>query len=161
MGDLYTAIHSEQKKSFVAWDAQGRNIFLYYILYIIFIQNILSLICRSIAKNIADGLVFLHSLDPPLVHFDLKSKNILVRNSPTSIVVSLIDTYLKIGSNLIAKIADLDSARTQPNMQLSVHSSTKKTLQWTAPELFRGKHVSKKVDVYRYEDPLPAQSIFH
>jgi hypothetical protein len=28
-GDLYTAIHSEQKKSFVAWEAQGRNILIY------------------------------------------------------------------------------------------------------------------------------------
>lgn len=54
----------------------------------------------------------------------------------------------QLGSNLVAKIADLDSARLQPSSQLSVHSSTKKTLQWTAPELFRGKMVTKKVDVY-------------
>lgn len=49
---------------------------------------------------------------------------------------------------MVAKIADLDTARLQPNNQLSVHSSTRKTLQWTAPELFRGKMVTKKVDVY-------------
>lgn len=36
--------------------------------------------CLHICLSIAKGVAYLHSFDPPIIHRDLKSPNILVRN---------------------------------------------------------------------------------
>ena len=55
----------------------------------------------SILRDVASGLLYLHSLPPPLgpiIHRDLTAKNIL----------------LNLGSKVVAKIADLGQAKTDP-----------------------------------------------
>ena len=55
----------------------------------------------SILRDVASGLLYLHSLPPPLgpiIHRDLTAKNIL----------------LNLGSEVVAKIADLGQAKTDP-----------------------------------------------
>lgn len=82
----------------------------------------------SIAMDIAEGLVYLHSLRPVVVHRDLKSKNVLL------------------DCEYHAKLSDFGVSREtliNETMTLGVG-----TLLWTAPEIIEGKKYSEKADIY-------------
>ncbi len=90
----------------------------------------------SICLDVADGMMYLHSRNPPIIHRDLKSHNIFVTEASPA--------------NLIAKIGDWGSARA---IALSGSKSMTQgvgTACWLAPEVIYNAHFSKESDVYAY-----------
>ena len=83
---------------------------------------------RRIALEIARGMNYLHSFQPPIVHRDLKSMNVLL------------------DKNLQVKIADFGSSKF---LDVSM-SKQKGTFQWMAPEVIRTSTYTEKADVFSY-----------
>ncbi|GMF66369.1 unnamed protein product [Phytophthora lilii] len=81
----------------------------------------------QIAYQVAYALTYLHSLEPVVLHRDLKSRNILLTES------------------LDAKITDFGASRVRSDatMTASVGSSL-----WMAPEVMMGKRYGEKADVF-------------
>ncbi|TMW65193.1 hypothetical protein Poli38472_009360 [Pythium oligandrum] len=80
----------------------------------------------SIAMSIADALVYLHSLDPYVIHRDLKSSNVLL------------------DENYNAKVAGFGSSRLRAD---NMSTSTR----WIAPEVLSGSDkFSEASDVYSF-----------
>ncbi|ETV87406.1 TKL protein kinase, variant 3 [Aphanomyces astaci] len=82
----------------------------------------LSLLC-----DIVDGLVYLHSMSPPIIHRDLKAKNVLL------------------DGDLTAKLADFGVSRETCDMTMTAEVGT---VAWIAPEVLKGVYYSEKADVY-------------
>merc|ERR1712146_853852 len=87
----------------------------------------------SFALGIAKGMQYLHSLDPPIVHRDLKALNILVNE------------------NYIVKVADFGLSKATPE-ERSHRANTKiGTLNWLAPEVLAEIcPYTTKADVFSY-----------
>ncbi|KAI7837018.1 hypothetical protein COHA_009096 [Chlorella ohadii] len=81
----------------------------------------------EVALDIAKGLVFLHSRR--VVHFDLKSPNILLTRDGT------------------AKIADVGMAKI---MNQDYVTGVVSTLAWSAPEMLWGAKCTERADVYSF-----------
>ncbi|KAG2966897.1 hypothetical protein PC120_g27029, partial [Phytophthora cactorum] len=81
----------------------------------------------QIAYQVAYALTYLHSLDPVVLHRDLKSRNILLTES------------------LDAKLTDFGASRIRSDatMTAGVGSSL-----WMAPEVMMGKRYGEKADVF-------------
>ncbi|GMF35366.1 unnamed protein product [Phytophthora fragariaefolia] len=81
----------------------------------------------QIAYDMAFALTYLHSLEPVMMHRDLKSRNILLTES------------------LHAKITDFGASRirTDETMTSNVGSSL-----WMAPEVMMSRHYDEKADVF-------------
>eukprot|EP01087_Luapelamoeba_hula_P003945 TRINITY_DN138_c0_g1_i2.p1 TRINITY_DN138_c0_g1~~TRINITY_DN138_c0_g1_i2.p1 ORF type:complete len:1733 (-),score=273.96 TRINITY_DN138_c0_g1_i2:43-5241(-) len=83
----------------------------------------------KIAKTAALGVYYLHSLEPVIMHRDLKTSNILI------------------DENWNAKVADFGFAR----IKLDNATMTKcGSPCWTAPEVIEGKKYTEKADVYSF-----------
>lgn len=83
----------------------------------------------EIALQLARGVAYLHTSEPPIVHRDLKSVNVLC------------------GLNYSVRIADFGLARTLLRDHLdTTHQGG--TPAWMAPEQLRGEPISEKADVY-------------
>ena len=109
-GSLFGYLHSSQPMD---WGMRGR-----------------------IALEVAQGLAFLHACQPPILHRDLKSQNILL------------------DKDYHAKLADFGLSRLKQESRSFTNSSQKDsvgTLAWMAPELFkrRARYV-KGSDMYSY-----------
>ncbi|KAK3256548.1 hypothetical protein CYMTET_34320 [Cymbomonas tetramitiformis] len=74
------------------------------------------------------GMAFLHSFQPPILHRDLKSSNVLV------------DTGLR------CKICDFGLSRSQGSSM----TNTLGTVQWSSPEMLRQEDVTPASDVYSF-----------
>ncbi|OQS05006.1 kinase [Thraustotheca clavata] len=83
----------------------------------------------KIARGIADGLAYLHGLDPKVIHRDLKAKNVLM------------------GKNCVAKLTDFGISRESYDDTLTAAVGT---FYWTAPEVLIGGHYSEKADIYSF-----------
>ncbi|KAG6611918.1 TKL protein kinase [Phytophthora cinnamomi] len=83
----------------------------------------------KIALDVAHGLAYLHSMQPNILHRDLKSRNILLN------------------SQLNAKLTDFGVSRehTEDQMTNAVGTSL-----WMAPEVMMGSHYDAKADVYSF-----------
>lgn len=81
----------------------------------------------NIALHVTHGLTYLHSLNPVVVHRDLKSRNILLTNS------------------LQAKLTDFGVSRERSDrtMTAGVGSSL-----WMAPEVMMGMRYDEKADIF-------------
>lgn len=83
-----------------------------------------------IAVDIAEALVYLHSLSPSVLHRDLKSRNVLL------------------DADLRAKLADFGGSRCKDEETGSL-ATDMGTARWTAPEeLVGGSHHSEAIDIY-------------
>ncbi|ETW03280.1 TKL protein kinase [Aphanomyces invadans] len=83
-----------------------------------------------IAANVAEALVYLHLNDPPIIHRDLKSSNVLL------------------SEDFEAKLTDFGTSR-----ELSdEHTMTAEigTLAWIAPEIMLGGHYTERADIYSF-----------
>lgn len=95
----------------------------------------------ELALNVARGMQFMHGLNPPVIHRDLKSPNILMtyRNPKGGEPLKL----------PIAKIADFGLSR---GMQWtsSMNDKAVDNPVWLAPEVIMRKAYNEKVDVYSF-----------
>jgi alpha-tubulin suppressor-like RCC1 family protein len=83
---------------------------------------------RRIALEVALGMNYLHSFEPPILHRDLKSMNVLLDR------------------NFQVKIADFGSTKF-----LEVQMTKQKgTFQWMAPEVIKGSSYTEKADVFSF-----------
>ena len=81
-----------------------------------------------LALEIAKGVNYLHSFNPPILHRDLKSLNILLNK------------------NFQIKIADFGWARLR-----NIHMTRLRgTFQWMAPEVILKDNYTEKADVYSF-----------
>ncbi|CAK9186585.1 unnamed protein product [Ilex paraguariensis] len=83
------------------------------------------------ALDVAKGINYLHCLSPPVVHWDLKSPNLLV------------------DKNWNVKVCDFGLSRFKANTFIS-SKSVAGTPEWMAPEFLRGEPSNEKSDVYSY-----------
>ncbi|EGZ11238.1 hypothetical protein PHYSODRAFT_337967 [Phytophthora sojae] len=82
-----------------------------------------------IAVGVARALEYLHSRTPPLIHRDLKSKNILLTQK------------------LEAKLIDFGVSRNRQEHSMTAGVGTP---YWTAPEILEGKRYMEQVDIYSF-----------
>ncbi|RHY81245.1 hypothetical protein DYB35_001406 [Aphanomyces astaci] len=84
----------------------------------------------SLAVNLADAVTYLHSFDPPILHRDLKSRNVL-----------LSDTFT-------AKLTDFGISRELADDTMTTEAGT---AAWTAPEVLTNNgHYNEKADMYSF-----------
>ncbi|GMF32701.1 unnamed protein product [Phytophthora fragariaefolia] len=93
----------------------------------------------TVALDIADALVYLHSFAEPIMHRDLKAQNVLLSNK------------------WAAKISDfgVSKRRKQKNEHLGVSSGGPQTAEvgtaaWIAPEVIKGARYDQKADIYSF-----------
>ncbi|KAH8832261.1 kinase-like domain-containing protein [Flagelloscypha sp. PMI_526] len=93
----------------------------------------------TVVMDIANGLDYLHSFSPPIVHGDLRGSNVLVRDDLTCCIADF----------GLAMVSD-----SQPLTTTSSDTSPKGSTRWTAPEVFSPKsfpHAAKeKRDVFAF-----------
>ncbi|XP_074269128.1 serine/threonine-protein kinase CTR1-like isoform X2 [Silene latifolia] len=85
----------------------------------------------SMAFDVAKGMNYLHKRNPPIVHRDLKSPNLLVDKKYT------------------VKVCDFGLSRLKANTFLSSKSAAG-TPEWMAPEVLRDEPSNEKSDVYSF-----------
>ncbi|KAF5739791.1 serine/threonine-protein kinase CTR1 isoform X3 [Tripterygium wilfordii] len=83
------------------------------------------------ALDVAKGINYLHCLNPPIVHWDLKSPNLLV------------------DKNWTVKVCDFGLSRFKADSFIS-SKSVAGTPEWMAPEFLRGEPSNEKSDVYSF-----------
>ncbi|XP_073101059.1 uncharacterized protein [Elaeis guineensis] len=83
------------------------------------------------ALDIARGMNYLHHCNPPIIHRDLKSSNLLV------------------DKNWTVKVGDFGLSRLKYETYLTTKTG-KGTPQWMAPEVLRNEPSDEKSDVYSY-----------
>ncbi|KAK9815543.1 hypothetical protein WJX72_005453 [[Myrmecia] bisecta] len=83
------------------------------------------------ALDVARGMNYLHSHQPPIVHRDLKSSNLLVDADST------------------VKVCDFGLSRVRQSTFLSSKSQAG-TPEWMAPEVLRNQMVNEKSDVFSF-----------
>ncbi|KAF0683124.1 Aste57867_24812 [Aphanomyces stellatus] len=82
----------------------------------------------TILRDVVDALVYLHALETPVIHRDIKAKNVLVN------------------AQLEAKVTDFGVSREQAvDLTMTMEIGT---LPWTAPEVLRGIRYTEKADIY-------------
>ncbi|KAE9049693.1 hypothetical protein PR003_g3785 [Phytophthora rubi] len=82
-----------------------------------------------IAVGVGRALEYLHSRSPPLIHRDLKSKNILLTQT------------------LEAKLIDFGVSRNRQEYSMTAGVGTP---YWTAPEILEGKRYTEQADIYSF-----------
>ncbi|KAF0686750.1 Aste57867_21470 [Aphanomyces stellatus] len=110
-GDLRTVLNASQTKStkrrvFFSWAAK-----------------------LKCALHVAEGLVYLHSLDPKVIHRDLKSRNVMLDSKQTT------------------KITDFGVARETSDATMTAGIGTYK---WMAPEVILSGHYSESADIFSF-----------
>ncbi|KAJ0399716.1 hypothetical protein ATCC90586_010307 [Pythium insidiosum] len=87
---------------------------------------------HTLARHVAEALVYLHSLSPAVLHRDLKSRNILLDESQQS-----------------AKVTDFGVSRQQSEETLTLTGGVGTSL-WMAPEVMRGDRYDDRADVFSF-----------
>lgn len=93
-----------------------------------------------IAYDIASAMHFLHSADPPLIHKDLKSPNILMAG-------------LKYDDLVVAKVADFGISGKLYSSKFKAISAKEREVEnptWLAPEVVKTQPYTAAADVYPY-----------
>ncbi|CAA0829687.1 Serine/threonine-protein kinase CTR1 [Striga hermonthica] len=85
----------------------------------------------GMAYDVANGMNYLHNHNPPIVHRDLKSPNLLV------------------DQNYTVKVCDFGLSRLKANTFLSSKTAAG-TPEWMAPEVLRDEPSNEKSDVYSF-----------
>ena len=82
----------------------------------------------KLAQDMARGMAYLHGRDPPIVHGDLKSPNVLVTDA------------------IVGKISDFGTSRVRDKIMTKQVGSP----LWSAPEVLQGGRNSEASDVYAF-----------
>ena len=114
-----------------------------------------------LAHDVAKGLACLHSLNPPLMHRDVRSPNIFVRAVMRTNHVSMAQQLscltharaqllqpMSANAEVVAKIADFGLAR----LASAPFGGTLLTWRWMAPEALRDtrRGYDYRIDTFRY-----------
>ncbi|RLN61357.1 hypothetical protein BBJ29_004537 [Phytophthora kernoviae] len=83
----------------------------------------------KIAAHVVHALAYLHSLNPPLIHRDLKSRNILLNKKSD------------------AKLADFGASRERVDRTMTAGVGTS---LWIAPEVMMGERYDEKADMFSF-----------
>ncbi|KAG3009875.1 hypothetical protein PC121_g16462 [Phytophthora cactorum] len=83
----------------------------------------------KIALHVAEGLTYLHGMDPTVLHRDLKSKNILLNK------------------HLDAKLTDFGVSRESADITMTAGVGTS---LWMAPEVMIGDRYNEKADMFSF-----------
>ncbi|KAF1316731.1 Tkl protein kinase, partial [Globisporangium splendens] len=84
----------------------------------------------SMAIDIAEALSYMHSLNPKIIHRDLKSRNVLLNSA------------------MVAKLSDFGLSRNRTYEETLTAGVG--TVRWTAPEVMLGENYSEQADVYSF-----------
>ena len=88
---------------------------------------------RSLLTDVVRGLLCLHTRDPPIVHRDLSSRNVLLTSS------------------LTAKISDLGNARIVPDQLARAFTRMPGTMVYMPPEAsHEGSRYGSPLDIFSY-----------
>lgn len=90
----------------------------------------------QIAREVARGMQHLHSLD--IVHADLKTRNILLKSSPTS------------PGAYTAKVSDFGLSLKMDSQETHISEMYQGTMAYMAPEVLLHGHQSKAADMYSF-----------
>lgn len=85
-----------------------------------------------VLRDIAEGLQFLHSQQPPIVHRDLSGNNVLL------------DKHLR------AKVSDFGLSKWQKHSCISNSSKSMGTASYMAPEVLSNGKITEKADVFSF-----------
>ncbi|CAI5460997.1 unnamed protein product [Closterium sp. Yama58-4] len=85
----------------------------------------------KMALDVAKGMNYLHCCNPPIVHRDLKSQNLLV------------------DKNWVVKVCDFGLSKIKHQTYLSSRTAAG-TPEWMAPEVLRNEPTNEKSDVYSF-----------
>ena len=110
----------------------------------------------QIALQVAEGMAYLHTQDPPIIHRDLKSHNILIHETTVMKYkdrernqISESDAAISPHSLIVAKIGDWGSARAaRAGSRTMTHGVG--TACWLAPEVIKHARSSKNSDIYSF-----------
>ncbi|KUF97920.1 DmX protein 1 [Phytophthora nicotianae] len=107
-----------------------------------------------LAIDIIEGLVYLHSLNPPLVHGDLKSANVLLRSNLRAKLTDFgLSRYLLSEDECLGSVDTTTASEENPTTSSSSRygSRARGTGRWMAPELLTsGAQSSMASDVYAF-----------
>lgn len=96
-------------------------------------------VSKRVIEDTCRGLIYLHSLSPPVIHRDLKSANLLLDDS----------YHVKICDFGLARLRSLDTSTGGDSSGLcNVMTAQVGTLQWMAPEVLAGVGYGESADVY-------------
>ncbi|KAH9178488.1 hypothetical protein AeNC1_017419 [Aphanomyces euteiches] len=84
----------------------------------------------DIALSVSQALVYLHSLDPKVIHRDLKSRNVLLNG------------------DLQAKVTDFGISREFDDIETMTAGVG--TYRWIAPEVLSDGHYAESADIYSF-----------
>jgi serine/threonine protein kinase len=87
---------------------------------------------RSIMLGLAQGIHYLHTRHPVIIHRDLKSLNVLLTEDWTT------------------KVTDFGLSRYSPQSVSEQMTGQIGTYHWMAPEVINSNHYTEKADVYSY-----------
>ena len=101
------------------------------------LENILNLplsLKRSVLEDVAKGLLYLHERNPPVIHRDLTSKNVLLTSS------------------FMAKITDMGNSRiVKPGQVVQTLSTLPGTLVYMPPEARDSRHqYGPSLDIFSF-----------
>lgn len=88
----------------------------------------------QIFKELTESLQFLHTLRPPVVHLDLKPKNVLITD--------------RNNDNHFLKITDFGGAKFLEDNKTKTLTSAQITPRYVAPEIMNGQHFKTQADIY-------------
>jgi len=93
----------------------------------------------KICKDVAHGMTYLHESEPPILHRDLKSLNLLLTervSGPTD--------------GVTVKITDFGVSKFVDESVSVMNTGQMGTCHWMAPEVLAGHHYSLPADIYSY-----------
>uniref|UniRef100_A0A6B2KZJ3 Protein kinase domain-containing protein n=1 Tax=Arcella intermedia TaxID=1963864 RepID=A0A6B2KZJ3_9EUKA len=105
----------------------------------------------KLLKDVAMGMNWLHSSDPPVIHRDLKPANVLLTTSrrPGDEETIMKEKRTKeIEKDLMAKVTDMGLSKVMTIKQLKADGAGSNL--WMAPELLKYQYYDEKVDVYSF-----------
>lgn len=96
-----------------------------------------------LALQAAQGMNFLHQCNPPIIHRDLKSHNILLDDKWSARIADF-------GITKIKQLSSQNAVKEKKNQSIG-------TIYWTAPEVLDGQEATEKSDC---TTPPPSPPIF-